>query len=397
MKRQLGLAAHAWGALGRRAGRTWSLIAGLGFTVALFASVWLLSGALRAELVHARNLAPDLTVQRMVAGRPALFDAPDLQTLEALPAVRQVRGRVWGYIYLGALDANLTVVGQAAGDRAVTRLGRSGEIELAPGARAAPIGDGIWMGAAAAETLGLVLGDKLALPGSDGPDVFVVKGLFREASALRTADVVMMDEARARSLLGMGPQQSTDLAIELSQPREAPIVAEKIRRALPGRERILDRALMERSYGQSFGARSGLMMAGLLPALASLLLIAFDRLSGMGELERREIGVLRACGFLTADILAVRVWESAAIALLGSIAGLVAAYLFVFALGAPGLSQILYGYSALYPELHLTPQLDPGQALAMIALVTVPFTAVSLIPAWRAAVLDPAQTLRGLT
>ena len=39
------------------------------------------------------------------------------------------------------------------------------------------------------------------------------------------------------------------------------------------------------------------MMAGLLPVLASLLLIAFDRLSGLSVTERQEIGVLRASGY----------------------------------------------------------------------------------------------------
>lgn len=393
MKRQLALLRYALGALERRARRSLALVVGLAFTVALFGSVWMLSEALRGELGALADQVPDLTVQRLRAGRPGLLQESEASELRSLPAVAAVQPRVWGYVYLGVLDANLTVVG--AEPAQVRELIESGRVELAPGAEGPPSATHMWLGRELARSLEIGLGDKFALPGGDGPEVREVGGLFDDASALRTADVVLVDVPTARLLLGLEPGEATDFAVTLSQPREAPIVAAKIRQALAGRERVLEKAQLERAYGQSFGTRSGLMMAGLLPALASLLLIAFDRLTGLAEEERREIGVLRASGFLTADILAVRMWESLWIALAGTLLGLILAYGFVFGLDAPLLRQVLLGYSTLYPALSLTPQFDVGQAFAIVALVCVPFTAVSLVPAWRAAVLDPALSMRG--
>ena len=135
----------------------------------------------------------------------------------------------------------------------------------------------------------------------------------------------------------------------------------------------------------------------LLPALAAFLLLAWERLTGLGGVERREIGVLKAIGWSTSDVLLARVMESGLVALGGALFGLLAGYLYVFHLGAPGLRAALLGWSTLYPELVLVPNADLGQAAALLGAVVVPFIAVSLVPAWRAAVVDPDEAMRGTT
>ena len=144
-----------------------------------------------------------------------------------------------------------------------------------------------------------------------------------------------------------------------------------------------------------FRGRGGLMGVLLLPALAAFLLLAWERLTGLGADERREIGVLKSVGWGTADVLTARLWESAAIGVLGATLGLLVAYGYVFWLGAPGLADALLGWSALHPSMRLAPALDPVQALALLGAVVVPFVSVSVVPAWRAAMVDPDQAMRG--
>jgi ABC-type antimicrobial peptide transport system permease subunit len=69
-------------------------------------------------------------------------------------------------------------------------------------------------------------------------------------------------------------------------------------------------------------------------------------------------------------------------------------FAWVFALGAPGLREVLAGWATLYPALRLTPQVTLGQLLGMQALVAGPFVALSVAPAWRAATLDPMEAMR---
>lgn len=133
----------------------------------------------------------------------------------------------------------------------------------------------------------------------------------------------------------------------------------------------------------------------MLPALLAFLLLAWDRLTGLSEGERREIGVLKAIGWSTQDVLYARMLESGWVAFLGSTLGVVLGYIHAFVLGAPGISDALFGWSALHADLDLQPAVDGAQLLAIIGSVVIPFIAVSVAPAWRAAMLDPDRLLRG--
>lgn len=384
--RQLALADHAVGALGRRRLRTVTLGLGLAFVVALYTSVLFVTDSLKHEFELGARALPELTVQRLVAGRPALVPVAAAKAIGRIPAVAAARPRVWGYLFVPSLPGNLTVIaGQGDLRRAIAR-GRA----LRVGGRGEAV-----LGEALASFLGLRVGDEIELPGPDESVALRIAGVFRSESALRTADVLLVGEADARAILGVPLDQATDIAVRLTNPDEARVVASKIADQLPG-ARVLDKSLQRRTYALTFDGRAGLLAAALLPALAALLLLAWDRLTSLGELERREIGLLKTMGWLTRDVLAARVWESLIVSAAGAVLGVAAAYGYVFLARAPGLGPILFGWSSLYPPLDLVPVVDLEQVLAILSGVVVPFVAVSIVPAWRVAVVDPDRSMRGL-
>jgi len=393
VKRQRALAAYALGALVRRRGRSVAVAAGLAFVVALFASVLFLGDALRAEVEAGARYVPDLSVQRVVAGRPALLPSDVATAVRAIPGVRSVEARVWGYLYVPPISANVTVIGASGRDAMVHATLVDGRAMRA-GER-----DACVLGAALADALGVRPGDGIALSsdvGGASSRTFLLRvvGTFRDGSALRTADLLVTSDANARELLGVAEGFATDLAVTLTTPDEARVATEKIARLVPG-ARVVDKLLLRRSYALTLDGRGGLLTAMLLPALAALLLLAWDRLTGLSEAERREIGVLKAIGWEVRDVLSARIWESLIVAFVGAAIGVLAAYVYVFLAEAPGLAGALYGWSALYPPLRLTPQVDAAQTLALVVGVALPFVAVGLVPAWRAATLDPDRALRG--
>ena len=385
MRRQLALLDFALGALRRRAAKSVALALGLAFVVGLFASALFLTDALEREHALSADRMPDLTVQRLVAGRPALIDEGVARELRDIPAVRSVEPRVWGYYFFRALEANVTIVG-AAPDESLDVVLERGRLPRADGEVA--------IGAALAELLGLRVGDELGVPIGGEVRFSDVVGTFGDASALRTADLVIATPAHARALLGVPEGMATDLAIDLSTQDEAGVVTGHIDQLLPG-ARVLDKRLLRRTYELTFDARGGLLAAMLIPALAAFLLLAWERLTGLGDAERREVGVLKAIGFGTADVLAARMRESLAIAFSGAVLGVVAAYVYVFVMRAPGMANALLGWSAIHPPFALAPALDATQALSLVAMVVVPFVAVSIVPAWRAAMIDPDRAMRG--
>jgi hypothetical protein len=387
MRRQRALLVYALGALHRRAGRNAAIAAGLAAVVALLSSTTFLAEALRAEYRTLANEMPDLTVHRLIAGRPALVALDDARAVEALalPGVRSVRPRVWGYLWVAPIEGNVVIAG-LGGRRAEGALGSGRWPEQE---------DEIVIGSGIARLFGVRAGDQIALaPPAGDPFVLRIAGVLDRSVSALGADLVLATDARARALLGVPEDAATDLAIELVRPEEAPVVTEAIAEAITG-ARVIDRRLLERTYELTFDARAGMVGAALVPALLALLLLAWDRLTGLGEAERREIGVLKATGWSTGDVLAARMWESGLVAIAGTAIGIVLGYVHAFVLGAPGIADTLFGWSVLHADLDLPPAVDAAQIVAMIGAVVAPFVAVSVVPAWRAAMLDPDRLLHG--
>jgi ABC-type lipoprotein release transport system permease subunit len=252
-----------------------------------------------------------------------------------------------------------------------------------------------------ARAMGLVVGDELGLPsasagagaGGSPPPALKLVGTFGSAVDLYAADVVLCDESDARALLGLGPDDATDLAITISNPAESRVVAGEILARLPG-TRVIEKELLGRVYALAYGRRSGLVLAASLPALLALLVLAWDRASGLGPEEKREIAMLKAVGFSTKVVLAVKMLESLLVASASAALGLALGYAWVFVLGAPGLRPAIVGWSVLYPQGPLTPEVDLAQLIAIAFAVVAPFVGLSIVPAWRAATMDPMDAMR---
>ena len=393
MKRHLALIRFALGSSRRRAGRTVALGGALALVTFAFSAVLFLTEALRREFHLGAEVLPDLTVQRLVAGRPALISEQWVGKIAAMAGVTSVAARGWGYYFVPALAGNFTVVGM---DTSPARQPVDAPVVVGQGRFLNPGAAGeVVLGEALAGFLGLEVGDALTLPvGKMGKRLEIV-GLFRSSVALWTADVILMSDADAREFLQVPAGLATDLAVRLSTPDEAVVVARKIADLIPD-GRILDRQLMNRAYDLTFDTRGGMLGAMLLPALVAFLVLAWDRLTGVGPGERREIGALKAMGWQTGDVLLARLWENTLIALHGALAGIVGAYVFVFHAQAPGLAKVLFGWSSLYPAFRPAPAVTAGQVLVLVCLVVLPFIAASLVPAWRASTRDPLALLRGV-
>jgi putative ABC transport system permease protein len=116
--------------------------------------------------------------------------------------------------------------------------------------------------------------------------------------------------------------------------------------------------------------------------LAALALAAagiYGVLSGSVAERTRELGVRAVLGASSRDILALVVRQGMTLTGLGVLAGLAGA-----ATASRAIVTLLYG----------TSRLDPATYAAVIALLGVVAVLASAVPAWRAARVDPAITLR---
>jgi ABC-type lipoprotein release transport system permease subunit len=223
--------------------------------------------------------------------------------------------------------------------------------------------------------------------------IFTVTGVFVSKADVLTQDLVVMPEGPLRQFFGMPESLATDLAVEVYNPNEVDTIANKIKRALPDSRPITQSELL-RTYHAVFDWRGGMMLALFSSALMAFCILAWDKATGLSAGERREIGILKAVGWDTGDVLLLKLWEGLALSLLAFLCGCLIAFLLVFWWGAPLLGGILRGWSVLFPALRPTPFIDFYQLGTLAFLTIVPYVASTVIPAWRAAVTDPDEVMR---
>jgi len=373
IERQRGLIDFSVANLGRRRGRNLGLFLAYALLVFLLASVVLYGDALRREARLLLADAPELVVQRLTAGRHDLLPAAWLQQLQGVRGVRAAEGRLWGYYYDAAVSANITMQVQS-------------EDPPAPGQAL--------IGAALARARGLNVGDVLSLRAFDGtPYAFTLTGVLEAESELVSADLMLVNAADFRAFFGIETDRFTDIALRVGNQNEVRKVAEKVLARLPG-ARVIARDEMRRTYEAAFNWRQGVLLTFLSTLMAAFALLAWDKASGLSAEERREIGILKALGWDTGDVLRMKLWEGALVSIGAFLAGYVLAWLHVFYADAPLFTAVLKGWSVLYPQFALAPRVDVAQIATLFFLTVLPFVVATIVPVWRASTLDPDAVMR---
>lgn len=388
-----GLLGFALAQLDRRRVRTLALGTGLFCAATLLAAAIFLVDALRAEAERMHASMPDLSVQSLLGGRPTTIPVERANDLRDIPSVADVRARVWGYVFLPALSGNATIVGVS--DAAIGRGDFGAVIAEGRDLGAGEDAHEMVAGKRLAEFMGLRLGDELGLP-SVRNDVRSLRlvGTFTSDVEHYAVDVIFMREDDARRVLGLPDGVATDFAIRAKNPEETQVIARTVTERLPG-VRVIDKQSLLRVHYLTYGRRAGLLLLASLPALFALLVLVWERATGLTDADRRDIAIWKSVGFSTRDVLYVKMFEAIFLAPIALVLGLTAAYAWVFVLGAPGLRAALTGWSVLYPASPLTPAIDPGALLGIAIVVIGPFVGMSVVPAWRAAITDPMEVMRG--
>jgi ABC-type lipoprotein release transport system permease subunit len=251
------------------------------------------------------------------------------------------------------------------------------------------------LGAGVAGIRKIGLGDDLILIDSTNLGlVFEVTGVFRSPSNLLTNDLVIMDRADLIEFFGYPAHLATDISVRVNNPKEINTIAEKIKRYMPD-SRPISRSEILRTYAAVFNWRSGMMLSVFAAALVAFCILAWDKATGISAEEKREIGILKAVGWETSDILELKFWEGMAVSLTSLLFGLLTAYVHVFFLGATILTPVIKGWSVLFPTFRLIPFIDPYQILVIAFLTVPPYVASTVIPSWKAAITDPETAMRG--
>src|SRR4030043_946027 len=373
IERQRNIIDFTLSSLLRRKGKNVALVCVYTFVVFLLASVMFFIYSIKKEASIILKDAPEMVIQKMIAGRHELIPTGYMDKIKNIRGVSSVKRRLWGYYYDPVIGANYTLIVPEDSD---VSAGNS------------VIGQGISRARLAFK------GDTLEFRSHDGKIIDLeVKNPLSLESELVSSDLVLISEDDFRRLFGGSGDYATDFTLHVKNPRELSTIALKIAELLPD-TRIIMRDEILRTYDAVFNWRGGMMIVILLGALLAFIIFAWDKASGLSQEERKEIGILKAIGWETSDVILMKFWEGMVVSLSSLLAGIILAYIHVFFASSMLFEPVLKGWAILYPKFKIVPFIDASQIAALFFLTVIPYTVATIIPSWRAATVDPDTVMR---
>lgn len=345
------------------------------YTLVVFSlsSVLFFSQSLKKEASIILKEAPEMVIQKIVAGRHEQIPTSYIAKIEDIRGITELKARLWGYYYDPVTGANYTlVVNEDSG--------------LSPGTIA--IGNGV------AKVRLAFKGDTIEFKAYNGKIFELeVREILSPESSLVSADLIVISEEDFRRLFSIPNDRATDLILRVTNPRELPTIALKIAERLPDTRQVLTDDIL-RTYDAVFNWRSGLMIAIFSGALLAFIIFAWDKASGLSAEERREIGILKAIGWETSDVILMKFWEGLVVSLSAFLIGVILGYLHIFLTSARLFAPVLKGWAVLYPQFKITPFIDGALIASLFFFTVVPYTVATIIPSWKAAIVDPDSVMR---
>ncbi len=345
------------------------------YTLVVFSlsSVLFFSQSLKKEAGIILKEAPEMVIQRIVAGRHEQIPTNYIAKIEDIRGITEIKARLWGYYYDPVTGANFTLIVNE--DSGLSR----GTIEI---------------GAGVSEVRLAFEGDTIEFRAYDG-EIFELEvgNILSPESSLVSADLIVISEEDFRRLFNTPSDRATDLILRVANRRELPTIALKIAERLPDTRQILIDEIL-RTYDAVFNWRSGLMIVILSGALLAFIIFAWDKASGLSAEEKREIGILKAIGWETSDVILMKFWEGLVVSLSAFLTGILLGYVHIFLTQAKLFAPVLKGWAVLYPSFKITPFIDGALIASLFFFTVVPYTAATIIPSWKAAIIDPDSVMR---
>jgi len=392
IEKQINILDYSLSSIWRRKFKNINVMLVFGAVIFLLASFQMVTRALTEAAADSLAAAPEITLQRMSAGRQEAIPLAYRDPLASIFGIRKIVPRIWGYYFDETHLANYTVMGL---DTTVMPQGGLLNQALASGRfQRADEDDGVVVGQSIVALKKLTDRRLFSL---FRPDLslksFRMLGVFSDKTDLLTNDLIVMNMAAARDLFGIEPGLVTDFAVYVSNPGEIETIAKKIAKILPD-TRVVTRPQVQKTYQVVFGWRSGFASICLLTALAAFIILAWDKASGLTPEEKREIGILKILGWETTDILAIRFWESFWVAGIAFVVGCTLAYIHVAFFAAALFRPVMVGWSVIYPVFRLPPSISFADLLLIFCFSVMPYLAATIIPAWRSATVPPDSAIR---
>ena len=409
-----------WRNLGRNRKRT--VLTALGLAVGFFAVVFIVgwTQGLMAEMVesatslvsgqieiHDAEYRPERSLYDTIGGRDGVDVDALLQTIDGDLSVVAAAPRVYagGLISSGqATSAGMVMGIDPARELTLTRfLDPLVEGRLPVAGR-----NELLIGTEMARQLTAGLDDELVVvaPGADGSmanDLFTLVGIFRTGLVELDASFAVMPLSDLQTLVVLPPARIHEIAVATMDPWIAEATAERLGDVLPSGDRAvevvpwttLNPAMVE------YVALGDAMYFVVIIIVFSIAIFGVANTMVMATYERRrEFAVMLALGATPRSVRAVVLHEAVALGVFSLALGAVMTFPLMvwFHTAPPDMSWAVGDVTLMGALLSPSLRVEYDVPFWIVSAISLFLTAIlaSLLPAWRAARVPPADTLSGL-
>lgn len=323
--------------------------------------------------------------------------------LEAIAAISQVEGvtdvvpRIVGHVVLGKDREPAVLVGIP-----LEKLPPS--VQCVEGRLFQPSDrNELVVGTELARRLGFKVGDPI-LPfyrNRRGEKISEVVGIFQADVSLWQARLMFTSLDTAATIFDQ-PDRATDFLVYCRPKYRDNVRAYVVQKVLPGLAKAHE-GLQLRVTGQDelydrlpegLAHREGVFLLHFVLAFA-LAILAVMVTSGFGLTERRrEIGILKATGWQTDEVLLRSAVETCLLSLAGASLSILLAYSWLQWLNGFWIASIFLGGVGVVPSFQVPFRLAPIPALLGFLISFVVLATGTLYSSWRAATVPPVEAMR---
>lgn len=363
------------------------------FLTFLLTSVFFIANSIKYELDSTVNALPQITVQKIKAGKAYDIDVDVIDDILEISGVSDAVARVWGYYYFENAGVNFTVCGldqyEKQYKQSLEAVVEKFNIDDLSSDSSMLVGKGV------KEIMSQnYYKEYFNFIKPDGTFKRInIGGVFDGDTQLESNDMIILSKEDAREIFDIEEEKATDIVVKVANPEEVPMIVQKIKLMYPD-TRIISNEDLKVSYQNIFDYKSGVFLAIFIISLFTFFIVIYDKSSGLSSEEKKEIGILKAIGWTVDDILKEKFYESFIVSFIAYLLGVIFAFGFVYLFQAPILRDIFVGYSQLKTTFEL-PFVFDIQTLFLVFFLSVPiYIAATIIPSWRTATLEADEVIR---
>jgi len=358
----------------------------------LLSSVLFISSSLQHTILNTLEEQSDFTISRVQAGKSVNTPEEWIDKVVEINGVTKVTPRVYGRYFFAPRENAFLVVGidffDEQSSRELKQLIKDIDLKKFLSSDSMLVGEGV------KEFLSRHYYKEyfsFKTPKGEFKKVQITNKLPSQTNLIAN-DMIIMPIDLAREIFGLKIDEVTDITFNVPNDAEWDNVIAKLH-LLFYNVRVVEKREVKKAYENLYNYKGGLFLILYLVSIVTFMLILYQRYSMVYSTEKKEIGILRAVGWSIKDILKLKFYETVVVVVISFILGVVLAYIYVFMLNAPILSQIFLGGANLSNLVEFTPFIEFGLLGSIFLFYAIPFLAAVLIPAWRVAVTSPKEAM----